>query len=164
VRWECAAQIQAEEARRERRQEARRRQRAARLAALHGRGEEEKRPGGEPNGRLNDAPCSPFTGHGASIKRPCGAGEGQKRRFDPQDRRRRPPSPGTLFLQAQEFKAQAGRTARQGVKVRAMIVNHGGVQMRRRRPQRTDTLRAQMPAGGGGGGGRSTALVMRRVP
>jgi hypothetical protein len=32
---------------------------------------------GEPNGRtacLNDAPCPPFSSHGASIRRPFGAG------------------------------------------------------------------------------------------
>jgi hypothetical protein len=31
--------------------------------------------GGEPNGCLNDAPCSPCTRHGASIKQPFGAGQ-----------------------------------------------------------------------------------------
>jgi hypothetical protein len=36
--------------------------------------------GGEPNGCLNDAPCSPFTRHGASIKKPFGAGETDEER------------------------------------------------------------------------------------
>jgi hypothetical protein len=35
---------------------------------------------GEPNGCRNDAPCSPFTRHGASIKKPFGAGETDEER------------------------------------------------------------------------------------
>ena len=46
-------------------------QKAAAQAALTAA--EERLSAGEPNGCLNDAPCSPFTRHGASIGSVIGA-------------------------------------------------------------------------------------------
>jgi hypothetical protein len=71
-----------------------------RLGAEQGGGLRPLRPAdrlgecGEPSGCLNDAPCTPFTSHGASIRQPFGAGARAHCEFVvlKEDHRQRPPA------------------------------------------------------------------------